>query len=107
MVKDKFRMLNGESTANCKLNTHDLQKIYEVHDSMGTFLEHAKHLDKLESIDNSICRLGESVTVLSSQHRDVMRWLLVVVCAIALGKGALEMFSTMEKSGSVIKSTTP
>lgn len=44
-------------------------------------------LDKLISVTE---RVGTYVETLSNQHRDIIRWLLMVVCAIALGSKLLE-----------------
>lgn len=55
----------------------------------------SSHVEELiKSNDNlaaKIDSLGVSVTTLSNHHKDVIRYLLIVVCIIALGRSALDL----------------
>ena len=35
--------------------------------------------------------LNKSIDVISGQHKDIIKWLLIVVCTIALGKSLLDV----------------
>lgn len=45
---------------------------------------------KLDKLILATEKVGTYVEALSNQHRDIIRWLLMVVCAIALGSKLLE-----------------
>lgn len=45
---------------------------------------------KLDKLILATEKVGISVETLASQYRDIVRWLLIVVCAIALGSKLLE-----------------
>lgn len=42
--------------------------------------------DKLDDLTNAIKGLSITVETLNHNHREMTRWLLIVVCVIALGK---------------------
>ena len=45
----------------------------------------------LEKLTGTIKLLAEKVETLIKLHRDIIRWLLIVVCVIALGRSALDL----------------
>lgn len=47
--------------------------------------------------------LATEMKHVSSQQRDMLRWLLVVVCVIALGKGAIDVIEKVWARPAIIK----
>lgn len=47
---------------------------------------------------HKIDSLNKSIDVISGQHKDIIKWLLVVVCTIALGKSVLDVAKSVFKS---------
>jgi len=45
----------------------------------------------VESLTASIKVLAEKIDLLVIQHQTVVRWLLIVVCVIALGRSAIDL----------------
>ena len=45
----------------------------------------------LEGVTQAILVLTEKVDTLISLNRDIIKWLLIVVCVIALGRSALDV----------------
>lgn len=45
----------------------------------------------IHSLTNAINLLVEKTDMLISMNREIIRWLLIVVCVIALGKSALDV----------------
>lgn len=48
----------------------------------------------LQELRGAIEVLGEKVDTLVSLHRDMIKWLLIVVCVIALGRSAFDLLGT-------------
>lgn len=42
--------------------------------------------DQIERLVSATERIGEKMDIITAQHKDIVRWLLIVVCAIALGQ---------------------
>lgn len=52
----------------------------------------------VSELSASVKLLAERIENLIALNRDVIRWLLIVVCVIALGRGLLDISQAMLKS---------
>lgn len=47
------------------------------------------------NVANEIKTLGSQITTLNNHHKDIIRYLMIVVCVIALGKSLLEAVESL------------
>lgn len=47
-------------------------------------------MDKIDRLVETNIGLSKAIEGIAEQHKQVVKWLLIVVCAIALGKGLIE-----------------
>lgn len=76
-------LLNGEGISN--ISGDDVS---EIRDLIDRFEEVLLRLDRVVESNTA---MRQSLDGLAEQYRVIIKWLLIVVCAIALGKGAMEM----------------
>lgn len=95
-MEERFECPVGDDWARHRAEAEiALQKVDEMHSGIESIIKHTEHLQKLDTINEGITVLASEMRGLSSQHRDILRWLLAVVCIIALGKGTLELVDRM------------
>lgn len=58
-------------------------------DSNGTHTPCAYDREKMDELTDAVSSLTASVSTLTSYYKEMTRWLLIVVCVIALGKELL------------------
>lgn len=66
------------------------------------------HMDTLINATNNVASevksLNDAISTLNGHHKDIIRYLMIVVCVIALGKSALELIPTaITKAASLVK----
>lgn len=58
-------------------------------DSNGTHIPCAYDHEKMDDLTSAVNNLTTSVSTLTTYYKEMTRWLLIVVCVIALGKELL------------------
>jgi len=60
-------------------------------------------ITETRNVSSEIRNLGSQINTLNGHHKDIIRYLMIVVCVIALGKSMLEV---AQKFGQQIGSTS-
>ena len=80
--------MSQASSQNC---VSENQPRYKVTDIVLLVDKIDTMMDKMDRLVETNIGLSKAIEGIADQHKTVVKWLLIVVCAIALGKGMMEV----------------